>query len=239
MTDDPEQELSNADMTGKDLSGADLRDKDLSRSDFSRGRLCETKLQKAQLYGTIFHFADLSRAEFRDGQGSSDAVAGSQAKGLLAASLAGSNLEGALLPVEIASFDRLHNVEEVSKNGTTILLAMLAVCLFCLLTAGTFSDAALITNSGSTAAIPGVGLALPVGPFLYAAPFLLLAFHLYFILNLQRYEELISDLPSIFPDGVPLHLKIYPWLFSSLIPLARARMRQFGPKARLVLEDAR
>jgi uncharacterized protein YjbI with pentapeptide repeats len=236
MTEDLQPNLLNSDQTGKDLSHANLRAKNLRLSDFTRARLVGAKLQEAQLYQTKFRFADLSYVEFCDSSGTAESIASSQAKDLLPSSLAGANLEGAILPEKIANFPQLNNIEEASKSGTTTLFAMLVACLFCLLTSGTFSDAALITNSGSTSAIPGVGLTLPVRPFLFAAPFLLLAFQLYFTLNLQRYEELIADLPSVFPDGTPLYLKIYPWLFSSLIPIVR--FKQSGPKPTLAIFEA-
>ena len=110
-------------------------------------------------------------------------------------------------------------MKEAAKNGNTILFATVIAALFSLLTCGTLSDAALITNSGATSAIPGLGLSLPVAPFLFAAPFLLLALQTYFTVNLYRYELLIAELPALFPDGTPLRLKAYPWLFNSLLPL--------------------
>jgi uncharacterized protein YjbI with pentapeptide repeats len=236
MAENPKPDAPQLNLDAQDLSFADLRGLDLSFKDFSCKRLCGAKLQQTQLYETTFRSADLSRAEFCDRAGTTERIAASQAKGLLPASLAGANLQGTLLPKEIADFPQLHNVEEASKNGATTLLAMLVACLFCLLTATTFSDTALITNSGLTGAIPGVGLTLPVQPFLYVAPFLLLIFQLYFILNLQRYEELIADFPSVFPDGLSLHSKIYPWLFSSLASISRNQ--RFGSRPALSLLEA-
>jgi uncharacterized protein YjbI with pentapeptide repeats len=223
-------------QAGKDLSSVDLRGRDLSGFDFSNAQLRAAHLQEAKVYGTTFRFADLSQAEFCDRVGTPEVIARSEAAEFLSGSLAGANLSGACLPKAVSDFPQLQNVAEASKSGTTILFAMLIACLFCLVTAGTFSDASLLTNNGITSALPGVGLTLPVQPFLYVAPLLLLAFHLYFLLNLQRYEELIADLPGVFPDGVPLDLKIYPWIFSSLALCARSKIRR--TTTRLALLEA-
>ena len=187
-----------------------------------RGQILSKDFSDADLRGALFQGqavfcrADLRNAQFCDISGTAESIAASEARGLSSGSFAGAKLQGAKLPAMIAEFPQLHNIEEAAKSGATVLFAMIAACSFCFLTAATFTDAAMITNSGTTAAIPGVGLTLSVRPFLYAAPLLLVAVQLYFTLTLQRYEELLSDLPSVFPDGTPLRSKTYPWIFSSI-----------------------
>ena len=110
-------------------------------------------------------------------------------------------------------------VEAASKTCSTLVFAMIAACLFSLLTCGTFSDAQLISNAAVTASIPGLGLSLPVQRYIQAAPWLLLAVQVYFLVNLAQYDSLIRKLVA----ACDVHqqdpsTKVYPSLFNSLVP---------------------
>ena len=213
----PEVDQSSLNFKGKSLPSADMSGIDLRSADFSHAVLREAKFQRARLLDANFRFADLREAVFIDKEGEQDTP--STAVGLSSAALAGANLEGAKLPEELLEFPHLHNLEEASKSGSNIVFAIAAACAFCVLSSSTLTDSAVITNTASTAVIPGVGLALPVIPFLAIAPFLLLALHIYFVLMLQRYLDLMADLPAVFPDGTGSIKRMYPWLFSSLVSL--------------------
>lgn len=49
------------------------------------------------------------------------------------------------------------------------------------------------------------------------APVVLTLLFAYFHVSLQRVWELLADLPAVFPDGVPLDKRAYPWLLSGLV----------------------
>jgi uncharacterized protein YjbI with pentapeptide repeats len=229
------KDLRTHELRGKNLKSADLRGADLRGVDLTGASLSGAQMQQAKLDDIVLRDVNLSFANFCDNTGTAEAIKASEATGLLAINLAGSNLKGARLPEKLVEFPTLKNAEEASKNATAVIFTMVAFCLFCLLTVGTMSDVALLTNGAITATIPGIGLSIPVVPFLLFAPFLLLILQLYFILNLQRYEELLSELPSVFPDGLPLYQKVYPWLFSSLAYSARTE-RTWRGSALMILE---
>jgi uncharacterized protein YjbI with pentapeptide repeats len=226
---------SSLDFSAKDLTSADMSGRELRNADFSNAILHDAQFQRSSLGGASFRCADLQGAKFCDTGG--DQSMPSEAVGLSSVAFAGANLKGAQIPKQMLEFPQLHNVEEVSKSATTVMFTMIAACVFCVLTSATFPDAALLTGTSWTGAIPGLGLTLPVLPFLAASPFLLLALQFYFLLLLQRYEELLADLPAVFPDGIEMPKRIYPWLFSSLVPPRgdfRYRRRRVGDLFELI-----
>ena len=69
---------------------------------------------------------------------------------VIADKLAGANLSNAKLPDDIAKFEGLGHVTEISKHARTIFLAMIGGCVFSWLTIATTTDVALLTNSGGS-----------------------------------------------------------------------------------------
>ena len=73
---------------------------------------------------------------------------------------------------------------------------MLLVCAYTLLTAATTTDAALVTNSG-TSPLPIVGSRIAIVRFYLVMPVLLLGFYVYFHLYTQRLWESLAVLPRL------------------------------------------
>ena len=88
--------------------------------------------------------------------------------GLLADKLAGANLSNAKLPEDIAKFEALDHVAEISKHARNNFLAVLGACVFSWLTIATTTDAALLANRSETA-LPIIGAKIPIAGFYWAA----------------------------------------------------------------------
>ncbi|MFQ6113370.1 MAG: pentapeptide repeat-containing protein, partial [bacterium] len=112
--------------------------------------------------------------------------------------------------------DALKSVEETSKNARGILLALVAICSFALLTATTITDLQLVLN-GTRLKLPIINTEVPVIPFSVSVPILGLLVFIYLHMYLAHLHELLADLPALFPDGVPLRRKLYPWMMNLLI----------------------
>jgi hypothetical protein len=201
-------DLHDASLTGsRDLCGVDLRqsilngakfeNSDLANANFQGAELRRANFANANLRGTILREADLQNADLET------------ANFLLTSQLAGANVAGAKLPPAIAEFEGLKTIAEATSNAQKMFIAMLAGCLYCWLTIGTTTDAALLTNSASSP-LPIIGTALPIVGFYLVAPVLLVAVYFYFHLNMQRLWEALADLPAVFPDGRTLDKKADP-----------------------------
>jgi pentapeptide repeat protein len=171
-----------------------------------------TNFSGADLTGAILFNADLTVAKL------SDAV------GLAASALAGSILIDAELPEAVKKFDGLDRVTEISKNASVAFIGMLAACGYSWLTIATTSDPRLITNSSSSP-LPVAGTDIPIVGFYWVAPLVVLGAYLYLHLYLQRLWQALSKLPAVFPDGLALDEKAYPWLLTGLV---RAHMVRLG-----------
>src|SRR5262249_31290516 len=88
-------------------------------------------------------------------------------------------------------------------------------CAYAALTIASTTDAGLLGNSTSTR-LPIVGTDISVVPFYWVAPLLLLGLYIYFHVYLQDVWEELASLPAFFPDGTPMHRKMYPWLLGHL-----------------------
>ena len=158
--------------------------------------------------------ADLTDADFRDADLSNAQL--STVTGLRAEMLAGAVLTNAKLPDDIKTFDQLKHVEETSRNATTVFFGLLAASLYSWLTIATTTDVALITGTASSP-LPIINTNIALSGFYLAAPLILLAVYFYFHLYLQRLWSDLASLPAVFPDGVPLDRKAYPWLLNGLV----------------------
>jgi uncharacterized protein YjbI with pentapeptide repeats len=158
--------------------------------------------------------ADLTDADFRDADLSNAQL--STVTGLRAEMLAGAVLTNAKLPDDVKTFDQLKHVEETSRNAITVFFGLLAASLYSWLTIATTTDVALITGTASSP-LPIINTNIALSGFYLAAPLILLAVYFYFHLYLQRLWSDLASLPAVFPDGVELDRKAYPWLLNGLV----------------------
>ena len=129
---------------------------------------------------------NLKLADFRDAD-LSDAKL-STVSGLQSGKHGGSDVSNAKLPEDIAKFEGLDHVMEISKHARNIFLAVVGGCVFSWLTIATTTDVALLTNSGSSP-LPIIQTKVPIAGFYWAAPAILLALYCYLHLYLQRLWE--------------------------------------------------
>jgi hypothetical protein len=204
--------FENADLRNARLAGAILESQDKTEEELeleieasdSEDFEPEPRFAEVDLTG-----ADLRGADFSDAK-LSDVV------GLLSSSLAGTNLSNARLPPDIARFDLLDHVAEISKSSRNTFLAMIGACVYSWLTIASTTQQALQSNTPTTA-LPFVGTTVPIAGFHLVAPIVLLAVYIYLHMYLQRLWSSLGSLPAYFPDGRPLDEKAYPWLLSSLV----------------------
>lgn len=199
--------LYGACLYGANLQGANLRDTDLRTAD-----LREANLKHAVLLNTKLQEADLRNADL------------SEANALLERQLAGADLSSVTLPNPMPKFEGLLMVEQASKNARTLWVSMLLGCVYAWLTITTTTDSLLLTNSASSP-LPIIGTEIPIAGFFWVAPLILLSLYLYFHLYLQVLWKTLAGLPAVFPDGIRLDEKAYPWLLNGLVSSQFKRLR--------------
>jgi uncharacterized protein YjbI with pentapeptide repeats len=203
--------LQNASLVEVNLDGARLAKAKLSFADLRGAYMGGADLTGADLEGTILRGAKLQNATLAN------------VTGLLAEQLGGTNLTGATLPPDIAKFASIDHVAEISRNAKTTFLGMLAACAYSWLAIATTSDLELVLNSVASP-LPIINTSVPIVGFYWAAPVILLAVYIYFHLYLQRLWDDLTTLPAVFPDGIPLDGKAYPWLLNGLVRPHFARL---------------
>jgi uncharacterized protein YjbI with pentapeptide repeats len=230
--------LGAAQLQGAWLMHAQLQGSFLFETRLEGARLNHAQLQGASLYKAHLHgalltdtnferlavtkdgepggerSADLTDADFRDADLSNAQL--STVNGLRAEMLAGAVLINAKLPEDVARFDQLKHVEETSRNAITVFFGLLAASLYSWLTIATTTDVALITGTASSP-LPIINTNIALSGFYLAAPLILLAVYFYLHLYLQRLWGDLASLPAVFPDGVELDRKAYPWLLNGLV----------------------
>ncbi len=221
-------DLQGANLLGANLRGADFRNAKLHGASLLGANLQGVHLQGASLEqrplneagwaGEDLPGADLTHANLRNAH-LNDAQL-STAIGLQEGQLAGANLSNAKLPPQIAAFDSLTHVADVSRHARTIFLVVVIGCAYAWLTIAATTDLALIVNAASTP-LPILQTEIPIASFFWAAPVILLALFCYLHFYLQNLWEALVRLPAVFPDGRTLDQKVYPW---SLASLARAHI---------------
>lgn len=204
--------LTGASLAGVDLRCAAFKDCDLTGIDLSGSELRYADFSGSILQDARLHEADLTNANLKD------------AKSLSAKSLAGAVLTNADLPEEVARFDALDRTWEIGSRASATFIGILAACVYCWLAIGTTTDVRLITNS-STSPLPILGTEIPIVGFFWIAPLVLFGAHLYIHLYLQRLWQGYARLPAVFPDGMALDQKAYPWLLSTLVQFNLKRLR--------------
>ena len=230
--------LSGANLQRANLSAAKLQGANLLAAKLQGANLIEAKLQGANLTLTNFEgrkatedvkaleAADLAGANFRDADLSDARL--SDVTGLLADKLAGANLSNAKLPKDIARFDGLNHVTEISKHARAIFLAVIGGCVYSWLTIATTTDVALLTNTATTP-LPIIQTKVPIAGFYWTAPVILLGLYVYLHLYLQRLWQGLAVLPAVFPDGHSLDQRAYPWLLTSLVNAHVPRLKEKRP----------
>jgi uncharacterized protein YjbI with pentapeptide repeats len=239
-------ELNGAQLQGADLSRTEMQGARLAAAQLEGANLDGAKLQGTLLSGANFREAVLRDANFEqlavsnDGEPRQDCSAdltdadfcnadlsNAQLKtvaGLRAEMLARAVLTNAKLPDDVARFDQLKHVKEISRNTSSVFLSLLAVSLYSWLTIAITTDVALITGTGSPP-LPIINTNIPLSGFYIGVPLILIAVYFYFHLYLQRLWDDLASLPAVFPDGVALDRKAYPWLLNGLV---RAHFQKLG-----------
>ncbi len=226
--------LQGADLFDANLQGADLRDAKLQEANLRLANLCGANLQEADLADVNLNEAGLLGTTLRNAN-LTDATL-TDVRGLQSGQLGGADLSNAKLPEDIARFEGLAHVTEISKHARNVFLAVIGGCVFSWLTIATTTDVALLTNSGSSP-LPIIQTKVPIAGFYWAAPAILLALYSYLHLYLQRLWEGMASLPAIFPDGRTLDERAYPWLLSGIVRAHVPRLKD-KPQARLGLQVA-
>lgn len=204
---EPKPEAIPKPETGADLTGKDFWNAELDGHLFGTSDLKNCRLQDANLTG-----ADLS-----------------EVKNLLPEQVSGADLTGAILSTEMKAFDALTHVKDLSENAGKLLVSLLAACAFMLLTLARLTDVQILIGS-ATAKLPIIDTEISVRLFFLFGPLIILGLYFAFHLYLQRLWETLATLPAIFPDGVALDRKSYPWLVNDLVRehflrLKEARLR--------------
>jgi len=167
--------------------------------------LVEAELKDADLTGANLQSANLRNTDLK------------HTTGLQSGMIAQANVSNADLPSDVAAFEGLDRVREVSQYARRLFSILLAACAYSLLTIATTTDAELLTNE-ATSQLPIIGTTIPIVGFYWAAPLAMFVVYVYFHLQLQRLWEELAALPSVFPSGEDLDSKADPWL---LLGLAR------------------
>ena len=197
---------------GAQLAGANLRRADLKGANFRAADLTGANLQEADLTGATLYDADLTDADLTGARGvGADETGGFRLLG-------GAILCRATLPEGVARFDGLANVEELSKNAGKLFLSMLSADAFMQLIVARTTDVQLLTDSGTTK-IPVLDTDVSVTTMFWLGPVVLFVLYFSFHLYLQRLWETLSCLPAVFPEGVLLTKKSYPWLLNDMVGL--------------------
>lgn len=186
----------------------------------------EANFKGADLKESNFSGADLNGAVLRDANFQD--VNFTNAKGLQSKQFAGANVSGAKLPIDIAKFEGLTQVEKVSQRAQRLFVSLLLGCIYCWLTIASTTDAELIVNSRSSP-LPIIQTQVSISGFYWAAPIILLCLYIWFHLYLQRLWEKLSQLPAIFVDGETLNEKVCPWLITGIALSYVPRLKECRP----------
>jgi len=236
--------LHGAKFDNSDLIGADFREAHLSpantdtkaeiKTSFKFTKSISAKFQNAVMNKCEFNHANLYTANFRNAVlemanfDNADLTETSfietvlkdvkleNTKGLSAENIAGSDVTNTELPPPFLDFNTINNVAESSKSKKKLFSMIIIACLYSIIAIATTSDEAILLNT-TNLKLPLIGSSIPTVWFYLFTPVLLAILHLYFLLNLQRHWELISDLPAIFPNGNSLDKQIYPWFFNHIV----------------------
>lgn len=179
--------------------------------------LCNARLERADFAEVDLRCADLSGASLSD------------ARGLVAERLGGATLTDVDLPPALAGFETLRIAEELSRSSRSLVIALLMACAYCWLTIGTTLDAKLLANSVRSS-LPIIQTDVPITAFFWVVPIALLAASTYIQLHLLKFWRALASLPAVFPNGMRLDERVYPWLLSSIAERRLATRRRALPR---------
>ena len=186
--------------------------------------LRSANLRGADLAGHAFGWANVKNADFTDAD-LTDADL-SLVTNLQFHQLSGADLTRCKLPADIAAFPVLANVATLSQNAGKLFSTMIGAVIFVLLIAFTTSDLQVLAASGK-AKLPVIDVEVSTTTFLIVSPFVLFVLYLLVHLYLQRLWGMMAQLPAIFPDGVTVDAKTYPWLVNDRIRLGFPRLKRY------------
>jgi uncharacterized protein YjbI with pentapeptide repeats len=221
-------ELEGADLTGLDLGGRDLRRARLVRCNLSSAYLRHANLSGADLHGSKFGGAELGDASFRAANLRSAEL--KLAIDLSVERLGGADLSGCDIPEAIAAFSGLEAVDKVSKQLQYLFQLTLGVCAFSLFTAMSIPDESLVNLAPSAGMqVPFFQASISAARFVAIMPIVIFIIYIYTLNHLRILWKLLSTLPAVFPDGVPLDRRAYPLILNSLIRKHLPRLRRENP----------
>ena len=151
------------------------------------------------LKGHIFYRCNLEETDF------------SESTGLSSSSFPQSNLTGSTLPSHVEFSDSLSAISDSSKQARVAFLFILSFSFYCLLTISKTNHETLIDNS-ATAELPIIDEKVPLAPFYAISPIIFLLISIWMHIYIQRSINIISTLPSYFPSGEYLGVKINQWI---------------------------
>ena len=220
--------LSGASFVDANLQGANLRGAFLNSEEKSEVEI-EQEIEDARAWlgvdedldedagpDTTRHAADVSGADFRHADLSGAQL--DEVTGLEPNSLSGTNLTAAKLSDDLAKFELLEYIAELSKVAKATWLTLMAASLYCWLMIVNTTDITGTTGE-ATIPLPIINTDIPVRGFFIVGPALLCVIFVYFQSYLQRLWTALASLPARFPDGRALDERVHPWLFTSLIRL--------------------
>jgi uncharacterized protein YjbI with pentapeptide repeats len=206
------------DLSGAGIGGLNLTDYDLSGAN----------LRGAEFRDVVFGNCNLLRADLRQTDLQDVDLSGVRGP-LFPQQLAGANLAGATPPKDLKDLaDGLDAARSISDSAQKLFLLMIAACLYSWLTIATTSDVHLITNDVSSP-LPIIQTNVPIVGFYIVAPLLLLAVYIYFQVTLQKFFDVVSSMPAVFPDGTPLYANSDPLLLSDFLRAHIFRLRRDRP----------
>ena len=196
------------------IAGADFTGANLTDVEFGEHHLRGARLRGATLKRQNFGEMDVRDIDFSDCD-LTDADL-SQVQNLLPHQLSGANLTRCKLPESVGDFSQLANVAELSKNAGKLFSTMIGAVIFVLLITFTTPDLQILASSGK-AQIPVLDIEVSTTVFLIVTPGVLLVLYILVHLYLQRLWAMMAQLPAIFPDGITVDAKTYPWLVNDRI----------------------
>jgi uncharacterized protein YjbI with pentapeptide repeats len=199
------------------LDGAFLNKANLSKACLTEANLYKTNINEANLSGANLSYANLSNAFLNH----SDLTEANLQNAILrkaklentsisGTKFGGSDVTNATFSSEINFEKNLEIFNEASRIARKHFAWLISGLAFSLLTIFSTNDVSLLTNS-PTNPLPIIQTPIPLAGFYWVAPFLLVSLYFYFHIQLQHNWRIVSRLPAIFPDGVPIDQKLFPW----------------------------
>ncbi len=204
-------------QSGADLHGLDLREARIS-ANLRYADLRGTNLKGADLHGVILWDTDLTDADL---SGCTGLVPSKSTSGFFP--LSGADLSEAILPDSVSGFPALANVTELCKNAGGLYITLITGDAVILLMSLKTTDQQLVLNS-STATIPFLNAEVPISMLFLIGPMLVLVNYLALLFYMQKLWEVIASLPAVFPDGLTLDQKSYPWMATNIVRRYFARL---------------